>query len=119
MIRIMIVDDAAFMRESIKLMVKDEGFEVVAEAVNGLEAVTKYDDCKPDVVTMDITMPEMDGIDALKAIKQKDPGANVVMVSAMGQEPLIREAVLSGASNFIVKPFAKPKLIEVLSSFNK
>ena len=119
MSKLMIVDDAAFMRESIKMMIKGEGFDIVAEAANGEEAIQKYLECAHDIMTMDITLPVIDGIEALKAIKAKDPVAKVIMVSAMGQEPLIREAVISGASNFIVKPFQKAKLLEVLNSLAK
>ena len=116
MSKLMIVDDASFMRESIKLMVKDEDFEVVAEAANGIDAVDKYKIHSPDIVTMDITMPKMSGIEALKRIKEIDKDAKIIMVSAMGQEVLIRQAVLNGAINFIVKPFLKDKLLDVLKS---
>ena len=114
MYKMMIVDDASFMQASIKLMIEKHGFQVIAEAVNGLDAIGKYKESKPDLVTMDITMPEMSGIESLKKIREMDPKANIVMVSAMGQEALIREAVVSGASSFIVKPFKEDKLVEVL-----
>lgn len=114
--RLMIVDDASFMRVSIKKMVEEYDYEVVAEAADGLQAIEMYKKYKPDITTMDITMPNMTGIEALKNIKQLNPNAKIIMVSAMGQENLIREAVVSGASSFLVKPFRRDKLIEVLDS---
>lgn len=117
--KLMIVDDASFMRVSIKKMLESHDYEVVAEASNGLECVEKFAAAQPDIVTMDITMPEMNGIEALKELKKIDPGIKVVMVSAMGQEALIREAVMSGAASFIVKPFQKDKLVEVLDGLTK
>lgn len=115
--KVLIVDDAAFMRMSLKKIMVENGFEVIGEAENGKEAVTKYNELQPDIVTLDITMPEMDGITALKAIMKIDPEANVVIVSAMGQESYVREAVMAGAKNFIVKPFNKEHVIKVLNSF--
>lgn len=112
--KVLVVDDAAFMRLSIKMLLEENGFEVIAEAENGRSAVKKYLECKPDIVTMDITMPEMTGIDALKVIKEKDPLAKIVMVSAMGQEPLVREAIIHGAKTFIVKPFKNEHVIQTL-----
>ncbi|NLW60143.1 MAG: response regulator [Firmicutes bacterium] len=114
--KVLIVDDAAFMRMSLKKIMVENGFEVIGEAENGKEAVTKYNELQPDIVTLDITMPEMDGITALKAIMKIDPEANVVIVSAMGQESYVREAVMAGAKNFIVKPFNKEHVIKVLNS---
>lgn len=116
MTTLMIVDDASFMRLTIKNMLNENEYKVVAEAADGLEAVEKYDKFKPDIVTMDITMPNMTGIEALKKIKEIHRGAKVVMISAVGQEAFIKEAVLSGATTFIVKPFQKEKLLEVLES---
>lgn len=113
--RILICDDAAFMRFQIKSMLMKNGFIVVGEAEDGLDAVKKYKELKPDIVTMDITMPNMSGIDALKQILMIDAGAKVIMLSAMGQEPMVREAILSGAKNFIVKPFTESNLIKVIS----
>ncbi|HWQ50707.1 MAG TPA: response regulator [Terriglobales bacterium] len=113
---VLVVDDAAFMRMSIKKVLERHGFEVVGEAENGIEGVAKYLELKPDLVTMDITMPEMTGIEALKNICQQDPNAKVVMVSAMGQEGLVREAILSGAKSFIVKPYKEEFIISTLSS---
>lgn len=114
--RILIVDDAAFMRMSLKKIMEENGFEVVGEAENGKVGVEKYNELQPDIVTLDITMPEMDGLTALKAIMKLDPNANVVIVSAMGQESYVREAVMSGAKNFIVKPFNKEHVVKVLNS---
>lgn len=113
--RVLIVDDAAFMRASIRLMLERNGFEVVGEAENGIVSIEKYKQLKPDVVTMDITMPDMDGIEALQAIRQYDSNAKVVMVSAMGQEPMVMEAVTSGAKSFIVKPFKEELVVKTLN----
>ncbi len=114
--KVMIVDDAAFMRVSIKNMLTKNGYEVVGEAENGKVALQKYQELRPDIVTMDITMPEMDGLDSLKAILSVSPTAQIVMISAMGQESMVREAVLSGAKGFIVKPFKEDVLVSALSS---
>ena len=102
------------MRYHIKSMVTNNGYNVIGEAENGLEAVRKYKELKPDIVTMDITMPEMTGIEALKEIIKIDPKAKVVMLSAMGQESMVKEAILSGAKNFIVKPFTETILLKIL-----
>ncbi len=115
----MIVDDASFMRISIKKMLESHNYEVVAEASDGAEAIEKFKQFNPDVVTMDITMPIMTGIDALKEIRKINKNAKVVMVSAMGQETLIKDAIINGASSFIVKPFQGDKLIEVLDGITK
>jgi len=103
--KLLIVDDAAFMRLTIRTMLQKYEIEVIGEAVNGAIGVEMYKQLHPDVVTMDITMPEMSGIEALKAIKAFDPQAKVIMVSAMGQEGMVKEAIISGAKTFIVKPF--------------
>jgi two-component system chemotaxis response regulator CheY len=113
--RVLIADDAAFMRQSIKNILSKYDYEVVGEAENGKAAVAKYLELKPDLVTMDITMPEMSGIDALKEIMKNDKEAKVVMITAMGQEWLIKEAILSGAKSFIVKPFKEDFVMKVLS----
>ncbi|MBI1332409.1 MAG: response regulator [Armatimonadetes bacterium] len=112
--RILITDDALFMRVTLKRILTDAGYEVVGEAANGLESVALYGDLKPDLVTMDITMPEMDGIEALKAIRGSNPEAVVVMCSAMGQQNLMVEALQAGAKEFITKPFQADKVIEVI-----
>lgn len=114
MAKVLIVDDAAFMRLSIRTMLEKNGFEIIGEAENGLEGVQKYKELNPDIVTMDITMPEMTGVDALKVIRAYDPNAKVVMLSAMGQECMIKEAVINGAKSFIVKPFKEEHIVKVL-----
>lgn len=111
---VMIVDDAAFMRMMIKDILVKNGYDVVGEAANGAEAVEKYKELKPDLVTMDITMPEMDGVAALKEIKKLDPNARVVMCSAMGQQAMVIDAIQSGAKDFIVKPFQNDRVIEAI-----
>ncbi len=115
MIKILIVDDASFMRMTLANILNKNGFEVVGEAENGVAALKKYIETKPDLVSMDITMPEMDGIQALKLIRQYDPSAKVVMISSMGQEDRIKEAVMSGAKSFIVKPFKEDIVVKTLS----
>lgn len=114
MSKVMIVDDAAFMRITIKNMLKKSPHEVVGEAENGRVAVERYKALSPDVVTMDITMPEMDGLSALKEIMSVNPAANVIMVSAMGQEAMVREAIMSGAKGFIVKPFKEDGILAAI-----
>ena len=108
---ILIVDDAAFMRMMIKDILSKNGYTVAAEAENGKVAVDKYNEAKPDLVLMDITMPEMDGIQALKAIKANDPNAQVIMCSAMGQQAMV---IQSGAKDFIVKPFQAERVLEAV-----
>ncbi|MGE7621822.1 response regulator [Viridibacillus sp. NPDC096237] len=112
--RILIVDDAAFMRMMIKDILTKNGFEVVGEAGDGAQAIEKFNELKPDLVTMDITMPEMDGIAALKSIKEKDPSAIVIMCSAMGQQAMVIDAIQAGAKDFIVKPFQADRVIEAI-----
>lgn len=113
--RVLIVDDAAFMRMAIRTILENNGFEIAGEAEDGIRGVQKYKELMPDIVTMDITMPEMTGIDALKSIREFDPGAKVIMVSAMGQEIMVREAVMSGAKSFVVKPFKENHVVQVLN----
>lgn len=113
--KVLIVDDAAFMRISIRKMLEKNGYEIVGEAENGFDAVEKYFELQPDVVTMDITMRDMNGLEALKSIMQKDRKANIIMVSAMGQEGMVKDAVLSGAKGFIVKPFKEETIVNALS----
>ncbi|MDN4607453.1 response regulator [Sporosarcina highlanderae] len=112
--RILIVDDAAFMRMMIKDILIKNNFEVVGEAADGMQAVEKYMELLPDLVTMDITMPEMDGITALKLIKEKDPSAKVIMCSAMGQQAMVIDAIQAGAKDFIVKPFQADRVVEAI-----
>lgn len=115
--KVLIVDDAAFMRISIRKMLEKNGYVIAGEAENGVVAVEKYFELKPDVVTMDITMKDMNGLDALKAILERDKNAKVIMVSAMGQEGMVKDAVLSGAKGFIVKPFKEETLLKALEKF--
>jgi two-component system chemotaxis response regulator CheY len=114
MASILIVDDAAFMRMMIKDILSKNGYEIAGEAANGVEAVEKYKETKPDLVTMDITMPEKDGVQALKEIKQIDPNAKVIMCSAMGQQSMVIDAIQSGAKDFIVKPFQADRVLEAI-----
>lgn len=113
--RILITDDALFMRVTLKNILTQNGYEVVGEATNGAESVSMYKQLKPDLVTMDITMPEMDGITALREIKSIDPAANVVMCTAMGQKNMVVEAIQAGAKDFIVKPFQPDRVLEAVS----
>jgi two-component system chemotaxis response regulator CheY len=115
--RVLIVDDALFMRSMIKdILVNAGDFEVAGEASNGREAVQRYEEIKPSLVTMDIVMPEMDGIEATKEILQRDPKAVVVMCSALGQEALVIESLAAGAKDFIVKPFSAERVLKVIRS---
>ena len=111
---ILICDDAAFMRMMIKDILSKSGYNVAGEAENGAKAVEKYNEIKPDLVLMDITMPEMDGIQALKKIKESDPSALVIMCSAMGQQAMVIESIQAGAKDFIVKPFQADRVIEAV-----
>jgi two-component system, chemotaxis family, chemotaxis protein CheY len=112
MSKIMIVDDAAFLRAVMREIVKEIGLEVVCEASNGLEAVRLFPTYRPDLVTMDITMPEMDGIAATKEIMRLDPGAKIIICSAMGQQRFVLDALHAGAKDFIVKPFDRKRVME-------
>ena len=114
MAKILIVDDAAFMRMMIKDILTKNGYEVVAEVANGVEAVELYKSHQPDLVTMDITMPEMDGIEAVKQIKAVNPAAKVIMCSAMGQQSMVMDAIKAGANDFIVKPFQADRVLEAV-----
>lgn len=112
--RILIVDDAAFMRMMLKDILTKNGYEIAGEAPNGLKGVEMYKSEKPDAVTMDITMPEMDGIQAVKEIKAFDANARVIMCSAMGQQAMVMDAIKSGARDFIVKPFQADRVLEAI-----
>lgn len=111
---VLIVDDASFMRMMIKDILSKNGFEIVGEAENGLKAIEKYKETKPDLVIMDITMPELDGIQAVKGIKKIDSNAKIIMCSAMGQQAMVIEAIQAGAKDFIVKPFQADRVIEAV-----
>jgi len=117
--RILIVDDAAFMRMMIKDILTKNDYEVVGEAENGLKAVEKFKELSPDLVLMDITMPELDGIQAVKQIKEFDSTAKVVMCSAMGQQAMVIESIQAGAKDFIVKPFQAERVIEAIQKVLK
>ena len=116
MAKILLVDDAAFMRKVIKDALSKAGYSDLHEAVDGADAVEKYNSLKPDLVLMDITMPNMDGLEALKAIRAADGNANVVMCSAMGQETMVIDAIRSGAKDFIVKPFKIERVLKTVTS---
>ena len=116
---ILIADDNAFMRRMLRDMLERRGYKVIGEAVNGQDAFEKYRLLKPDVVTMDITMPIVSGLDAVKLINTYDPLAKVIMCSAMGQQPLVIQAMQSGAKDFIVKPFKEERVIETLQRLSK
>lgn len=111
---ILICDDAAFMRMMIKNTLTKGGYTIAGEAENGAKAVEKYKELSPDLVLMDITMPEMDGIQALKEIKKIDAGAKVIMCSAMGQQAMVVESIQAGAKDFIVKPFQEDRVLEAV-----
>lgn len=112
---IMVVDDAAFMRMMLKDILTKNGYTVVGEAENGAIAVEKYMELKPDLMLMDITMPEMDGLQAIKEIRKRDDQARVIICSAMGQQAMVVEAIQSGAKDFIVKPFQADRVIEAVT----
>src|SRR5690625_4409676 len=112
---VLIVDDAAFMRMMIKDILVKNGYNVIGEAENGQVAVDKYQELKPDLVTLDITMPEKDGIQALKEIKEIDANATVIMCSAMGQQAMVIDAIQAGAKDFIVKPFQADSVMEAIA----
>ncbi|EMT54021.1 MULTISPECIES: response regulator [Brevibacillus] len=114
MAKILVVDDAAFMRMQLTDILQKGGHEVIGQAENGQEAIEKYNQLRPDLVTMDITMPVMEGIDAVKGIKQIDPGAKVIMCSAMGQQHMVVAAIQAGAKDFVVKPFHPDRVHEAI-----
>lgn len=112
---ILLVDDAAFMRMMLKDMLSKEGYEIIGEAENGIEAVEKFKELSPELTILDITMPEMDGIQTAKAIKEENPNALIVMCSAMGQQAMVIEAIQAGAKDFIVKPFNAERVLEAVN----
>jgi two-component system chemotaxis response regulator CheY len=114
MARVLVVDDAAFMRKMVTDALSGGGHEIVGEAANGAEAVARFQELRPDVMTLDITMPEKDGLAALKEIIAVDPGAKVVMCSALGQESKVLESIKLGAKDFVVKPFQPAQLLEAV-----
>ena len=110
--KVMLVDDTKFMRMMLANILKPKGFEIVAEASDGLEAIDKYKQCKPDLVTMDIVMPNMEGIEAVRNIVSGDSKAKIIMVTAVGQDSKVKEAIQAGAKGYIVKPFQAPQVLE-------
>ena len=112
---IMIVDDAAFMRMMLKDILTKNGFNVIGEAENGAAALKRYMDLQPDLTIMDITMPEMDGLQAVKEIRKRNPQARIIMCSAMGQQSMVIEAIQSGAKDFVVKPFQAERVVEAVT----
>ena len=115
MTRVLVADDASFMRQMIRDIIDQEGFDVVGEAADGVEVVEKFTELSPDLVMMDIVMPKRSGIDAVKAIMEIAPEASVVMCSALGQETLVMEAIQAGAKDFIVKPFKPDAVVSTLA----
>jgi two-component system chemotaxis response regulator CheY len=111
---VLVCDDAIFMRTMIRDILSQAGFEVVGEADSGVQAVEKYRQLKPDLVTMDIVMPDMGGIEAVREICKSDPGAKILMCSAMGQQALVVEAIQAGAKDFVVKPFQPSRVLEAV-----
>lgn len=112
--RVLVVDDAAFMRMMIKDILRKGGYEVVGEAEDGAKAIEKYKELMPDLVTMDITMPDMDGISAVKEIRRINPNALIIMCSAMGQQAMVIDAIQAGAKDFVVKPFQPDRVLEAI-----
>ncbi len=117
MSKVLIADDTAFMRMTLKNILEKNGYEVVGEAEDGVQAIEKYKELNPSLVTMDITMPNLDGIAAIKEIVKNDPEAKIVVCSAMGQKALVIEALNAGAKDFIVKPFQPDRIIDSLKKF--
>lgn len=113
--KVLIVDDASFVRLAIRTVLEKNGFEVVGEACDGKEGYEKYKELKPDAVTMDITMPNVDGLEALKAIMEYDSKARVVMITAMGQERKVKDAIMLGARSFIVKPYKEEQVVKTIN----
>lgn len=115
MAKILIVDDAKFMRLTLSNIITKAGHELIGEGENGHEAVSLYSQLKPDLVTMDITMPEMSGIDAVRMICKEYPSAKIIMCSAMGQQKMVVDAIQAGAKDFIIKPFDESRVIEAIN----
>jgi len=115
MARILIIDDAKFMRMTLSNIIKNANHEIIAEGENGNQAIELYNEFQPDLVIMDITMPEMSGIDAVKMIKRTSPDAKIIMCSAMGQQKMVVEAIEAGAKDFIVKPFDEQRVMDAIN----
>jgi len=118
-LRFLVVDDAIFMRTVLKKMLSEEGFEVVGEAGNGIDAIQMAAKLKPDIVTLDITMPEMDGIKAVPEILKVSPDSKIIMCSALGQQAMVVDAIKKGAKDFIVKPFEKSRVLQAINNVVK
>lgn len=114
--RVLVVDDAVFMRTVLRKMLEEEGYDVCGEAGNGIDAVKQAKELQPDIVTLDITMPEMDGVTALPQIMEVSPESKVIMCSAMGQQPMVVDAIKNGAKDFIVKPFQKARVMQAIEN---
>jgi two-component system chemotaxis response regulator CheY len=112
--KVLVVDDAAFMRMMVKDILRKGGYEVIGEAEDGARAIERYKDLRPDLVTMDITMPDMDGIQAVREIRRVDPRARIIMCSAMGQQAMVIDAIQAGAKDFVVKPFQPERVLEAV-----
>lgn len=117
-LKVIIVDDSVFMRNMLKKFITEAGAEIVGEAGDGKEAVDKYNQLKPDVVFLDIVMPNVSGIDALKTIRSADTNVKIVMCTSTGQEMIVNEAVEAGASDFVVKPFSKEDITGIIQKYN-
>lgn len=114
--RVFIVDDSGYMRQVIRKHLENKGYEIVGEAQDGLEAIQKYQELKPDITTMDISMKKVGGIEATKKIKAMDADAKIIIVSALGESRFIKEAIQAGAHDFIIKPFAEERLISSIAN---
>lgn len=118
--RVLVVDDAIFMRRMISDILVENGMEIVGEADTGAKAIERYKELRPDLVTMDIIMPEMNGIDAVRKIVEHDAQAKIVMCSALGQQALVQDAIAAGAKDFLIKPFNAARVVEVIAKvFNQ
>ncbi|MDQ2084992.1 response regulator [Herbivorax sp. ANBcel31] len=116
-VKFVVVDDAVFMRTLLKRMIEEvDGYKVVGEGSNGFEAIEQVKIHKPDIITLDITMPEMDGISAIKDILQSNPDTGIIMVSAMGQQSMVIEAIKTGAKDFVIKPFEKSRVLQAIKN---
>lgn len=119
-LRVLVVDDAIFMRRMISDILVENGMEIVGEADTGAKAIERYKELRPDLVTMDIIMPEMNGIDAVRKIVEHDAQARIVMCSALGQQALVQDAIAAGAKDFLIKPFNSARVVEVIAKvFNQ
>ena len=114
MARVLIVDDALMMRMTLRKLLENAGHEVVGEAINGEQAIASYSQCRPELVTMDLTMPGIGGVETIKRITASDPNANIIVVSALGQKHVVLDALQNGAKNYIIKPIKEDRLLAVV-----